>query len=106
MFLRYNAVLAACCLQPDMDGLPDGDRTVIGERGVTLSGGQRQRISLARAAYSRRDIQLLDDPFASIDPDVAVTVFRRLILDTLLGNTILLTTHQIRVSLFFSVRVP
>ena len=42
--------------------MKDGDRTEIGERGVTLSGGQRARIALARAVYADADIYLLDDP--------------------------------------------
>jgi ABC-type phosphate transport system ATPase subunit len=42
--------------------MPDGDSTLIGDRGVSLSGGQRARISLARALYMDADIYLLDDP--------------------------------------------
>jgi len=78
--------------------LSDGHSTVIGDRGVTLSGGQRQRVSLARAVYSDSDIYLLDDPLASIDPDVAQTVFRRVILNLLNDKTVLLVTHQLQVT--------
>ena len=74
-----------------------GDLTEIGERGVTLSGGQKQRISLARALYSDRDIYLLDDPLASVDPDVAESLFNRVILNDLVGKTVILVTHQVKV---------
>jgi len=37
-----------CALQTDLDQFPYGDRTILGERGISLSGGQRARINLAR----------------------------------------------------------
>ncbi|CAH3026532.1 unnamed protein product, partial [Porites evermanni] len=43
---------------------PDGDKAVVGERGVALSGGQRARVSLARAVYADADLYLLDDPLS------------------------------------------
>ena len=90
--------MEACCLDTDVAALADGHSTVIGDRGVTLSSGQRQRISLARAVYSDRDVYLLDDPLATVDPDVALTVFRRVVLDLLVDKTVLLVTHQMQVT--------
>ena len=52
-----------------------GDRTEIGERGVTLSGGQKARLSLARAVYQEEDIVIMDDPISALDADVRRRVF-------------------------------
>ncbi|CAM9265108.1 unnamed protein product, partial [Choristocarpus tenellus] len=67
---RYNMVLEACALKPDLKILEGGDLTEIGEKGINLSGGQQQRVSLARAVYSDADILLLDDVLSSVDAHV------------------------------------
>ena len=64
---RLDEVLQAACLIDDIDQLPKGLQTVVGERGVMLSGGQRQRASLARALYRTRPILLLDDVLSAVD---------------------------------------
>jgi len=94
---RYEQVLDGCCLRPDLEQLGEArDMTEIGERGVTLSGGQKQRISLARAAYAKSDIVILDDPFSALDSGTGRLVFERLLLaeDSLFrGSAVILVTH-------------
>lgn len=94
---RYRRVLTACGLDPDLDLLPAGDMTEIGERGINLSGGQKQRVSLARATYDNADIYLLDDPLSAVDAHVDRHLWDNLIgPDGLLkGKTRILVTHGI-----------
>uniref|UniRef100_A0A8D2ZP87 ATP-binding cassette, sub-family C (CFTR/MRP), member 3 n=1 Tax=Scophthalmus maximus TaxID=52904 RepID=A0A8D2ZP87_SCOMX len=94
---KYRSVLEACALTPDLEVLPGGDLTEIGEKGINLSGGQRQRVSLARALYSDTDVYLLDDPLSAVDAHVAKHIFDNLIGPdgALKGKTRILVTHGI-----------
>ena len=65
-----------CQLERDLEILPMGDRTEIGEKGINLSGGQKARISLAMAVYQEADIVLLDDPISALDANVRKKVFK------------------------------
>ena len=84
-------------LKPDMEVLPAGLDTEIGERGINLSGGQKARISLARCLYSEADINLLDDPLSAVDANVCDHLFNKGIKKMLCGagKTVLLVTHQV-----------
>ncbi|XP_016092792.1 multidrug resistance-associated protein 5-like isoform X4 [Sinocyclocheilus grahami] len=93
---KYNAVLEACCLFPDIIELPYGDMTEIGERGANLSGGQRQRVSLARALYSERPVLLLDDPLSAVDTRVGSHLFHSAIRRTAKSRTVIFVTHQLQ----------
>ncbi|MEQ2165791.1 hypothetical protein GOODEAATRI_020840, partial [Goodea atripinnis] len=87
----YDHVVKACALQPDLEILPAGDETEIGEKvwteapdmfcdkGVNLSGGQKQRVSLARAVYCDRAVYLLDDPLSAVDAHVGKHIFDQVI---------------------------
>lgn len=92
---RYQQTLEKCSLLKDLELLPYGDLTEIGERGVNLSGGQKQRIQLARALYQNADIYLLDDPFSAVDAHTASSLFNEYIMEALSGKTVLLVTHQV-----------
>uniref|UniRef100_A0A3B3WE55 ATP-binding cassette, sub-family C (CFTR/MRP), member 3 n=1 Tax=Poecilia mexicana TaxID=48701 RepID=A0A3B3WE55_9TELE len=94
---KYRRVLDACALTPDLEVLPGGDMTEIGEKGINLSGGQRQRVSLARALYSDAEVYLLDDPLSAVDAHVSKHIFDNLIgpEGLLKGKTRVLVTHGI-----------
>ncbi len=51
----------------DLESLPEGIETVVGERGIMLSGGQRQRVALARGLYRGGDLLILDDVLSAVD---------------------------------------
>ncbi|XP_074291639.1 ABC transporter C family member 10-like [Silene latifolia] len=93
--LRYQETLGRCSLVKDLEILPHGDMTEIGERGVNLSGGQKQRIQLARALYQDADIYLLDDPFSAVDAHTASSLFNEYVMEALSSKTVLLVTHQV-----------
>ncbi|XP_019905023.2 multidrug resistance-associated protein 1 [Esox lucius] len=91
----YQRVLEACALLPDLNILPAGDSTEIGEKGLNLSGGQKQRVSLARAVYRKADIYLLDDPLSAVDAHVGQHIFDKVIgpKGVLRDKTRVLVTH-------------
>ncbi|XP_049277103.1 multidrug resistance-associated protein 1 isoform X3 [Anopheles funestus] len=94
---RYNRVIEACALKPDIEMLPGGDMTEIGEKGINLSGGQKQRVSLARAVYNDADVYFLDDPLSAVDSHVGKHIFEQVIGPTglLALKTRVLVTHGI-----------
>ncbi|KAG8438542.1 hypothetical protein GDO86_004924 [Hymenochirus boettgeri] len=95
---RYKAVIDACSLQLDIDLLPFGDQTEIGERGINLSGGQRQRICVARALYQHTNIVFLDDPFSALDIHLSDHLMQEGILKFLRDDkrTVVLVTHKLQ----------
>uniref|UniRef100_A0A670I6P3 ATP binding cassette subfamily C member 8 n=1 Tax=Podarcis muralis TaxID=64176 RepID=A0A670I6P3_PODMU len=95
---RYKAVIDACSLQPDIDILPHGDQTQVGERGINLSGGQRQRISVARALYQHTNVVFLDDPFSALDIHLSDHLMQEGILNMLRNDkrTVVLVTHKLQ----------
>ncbi|XP_028983418.1 canalicular multispecific organic anion transporter 1 [Betta splendens] len=94
---RFDHVVQSCALGPDLDLLPGGVLTEIGEKGINLSGGQKQRVSLARAAYSQADIYLLDDPLSAVDSHVGKHLFDKVIGPggLLKDKTRILVTHGV-----------
>lgn len=91
---KYYKVIEVCALERDMSLFPDGDRTRVGDTG--LSGGQRARINLARALYVDADIYLLDDPLSAVDASVAKHIFEQAIHGYLRRKIVVLITHQLQ----------
>ncbi|XP_023310959.1 multidrug resistance-associated protein 4 [Anoplophora glabripennis] len=92
----YQKIVHVCALQKDFEQFPEGDKTVVGERGVSLSGGQRARINLARAVYRQADIYIMDDPLSAVDTHVGRHLFNECIVNYLKDKTRILVTHQLQ----------
>lgn len=88
-------MLDLCELRPDLEALPAGIETEIGERGINLSGGQKQRISIARALYSRSDIYLIDDSLSALDAHVGKKIMKNVFAGELKNKTRVLVTHYL-----------
>ena len=75
-------------------GFPQGERTMLGERGVNLSGGQRQRAALARALARQPNVVILDDALAAVDTQTEAAILREL-RSALAGRTAIIASHRI-----------
>lgn len=93
----YDQVVEACALVPDIQMLPGGDYTEIGEKGINLSGGQKQRVNLARAVYNDAEVYFFDDPLSAVDSHVGKHIFEKVIgpQGMLKNKTRVLVTHGI-----------
>jgi ATP-binding cassette subfamily B multidrug efflux pump len=88
-----NAAREAAILD-EIEGMPDGFDTIVGERGVQLSGGQKQRISLARALLNEPAVLVLDDPLSAVDAKTESQILQA--LDRVgEGRTLVLITNRI-----------
>jgi ABC-type bacteriocin/lantibiotic exporter with double-glycine peptidase domain len=89
---RLREVTEVACIRKDIEALPLGFETPIGENGASLSGGQRQRLSLARALAHGPSILLLDEATSSLDLETESQVHRNL---AALGCTRILIAHRL-----------
>jgi ABC-type multidrug transport system fused ATPase/permease subunit len=81
-------------IRQEIEDLPFGFDTVVGERGITLSGGQRQRVALARALILRPSILILDDALSSVDAATEESILKQL-RSARFGRTCFIVAHRI-----------
>ncbi|CRK83571.1 ABC transporter ATP-binding protein [Neobacillus massiliamazoniensis] len=77
----------------DLEMLPDGLGTLVGEKGVALSGGQKQRISIARALIKDPEILILDDSLSAVDAKTEKRILEN-IREVRQDKTTIITTHR------------
>ncbi|EGN95824.1 hypothetical protein SERLA73DRAFT_60499 [Serpula lacrymans var. lacrymans S7.3] len=92
---RYWKAIRDACLEPDLEILPNGDLTEVGEKGISLSGGQKQRVNICRSIYCNADIQIFDDPLSALDAHVGKDLFQDVFKENLQGKTRVLVTHAL-----------
>ncbi|MFC5465367.1 ABC transporter ATP-binding protein [Lederbergia graminis] len=80
--------------EKDLEMLPQGLETLVGEKGVALSGGQKQRISIARALIKNPEILILDDSLSAVDAKTEAKIIQN-IRSEREGKTTLITTHRL-----------
>ena len=88
-------MIKICELEPDVEMLPGGHETEIGERGINLSGGQKQRVAIARAVYSESDIYVIDDCLSALDAYVGKNILDNVLNGELKGKTKIMVTHHL-----------
>ena len=91
---RVLKALDGAQLRSEIEAMPEGVLTIVGERGVQLSGGQKQRVALARALLAGPKVLVLDDPLSAVD-----TRTEAAILDAIdaaaHGRTLVMVTHRV-----------
>ncbi|ART75643.1 multidrug ABC transporter permease/ATP-binding protein [Sutcliffiella horikoshii] len=86
--------IRSSAFEKDLELLPEGLQTLVGEKGVSLSGGQKQRISIARALIADPQILILDDSLSAVDAKTEATIIEN-IRNERAGKTTIITTHRL-----------
>ncbi|AKF06838.1 Lipid A export ATP-binding/permease protein MsbA [Sandaracinus amylolyticus] len=91
---RIRHAAREACVLDEIESMPEGFATVVGERGVQLSGGQKQRLALARALLNDPRVLVLDDPMSAVDARTEAAILEAL-ERAAEGRTLVLVTHRI-----------
>ena len=83
-----------CGVYEDIEAMPEGMATLIGERGVSLSGGQKQRLAMSRALITNPEILVLDDSLSAVDAKTEHLILENLRTERL-GKTTIITAHRL-----------
>jgi ATP-binding cassette subfamily B multidrug efflux pump len=79
----------------EIEALPEGFDTVVGERGVQLSGGQKQRVAIARALLAQPKVLVLDDPLSAVDARTEKALLDALDEQLARERSLILITHRV-----------
>ncbi len=90
----YASALDQAALTDFLSRLPEGDRTMIGERGIKLSGGQRQRLGIARALVRQAEIIIFDEATSSLD-SISEKKIHYAMENSFKGHTVFLIAHRL-----------
>jgi ATP-binding cassette subfamily B multidrug efflux pump len=91
---RMEHAASEASVREEIETLPDGWSTIVGERGVQLSGGQKQRVALSRALLGAPRVLVLDDPLSAVDARTEASILSAL-ERAAEGRTLVLVTHRI-----------
>ena len=91
---QIEAAARQAAVHDDIQRLPQGYDTPVGERGVTLSGGQRQRVAIARALLADAPLLLLDDALSAVDTATEAQILGAL-REARLGRTVIIASHRL-----------
>ncbi|RSK26288.1 ATP-binding cassette domain-containing protein [Bacillus sp. HMF5848] len=91
---ELNKAIDLADFRKDLENLPEGLATIVGEKGVSLSGGQKQRISIARALLVNPEILILDDSLSAVDAKTEHKIIENIRKERS-DKTTIITTHRL-----------
>lgn len=91
---ELQQAVRAAYFERDLENLPMGLETLVGEKGVSLSGGQKQRVSIARALIKDPEILMLDDSLSAVDAKTEAKIIENIQRERQ-DKTTIITTHRL-----------
>ncbi|WP_274363991.1 ABC transporter ATP-binding protein [Paenibacillus thermotolerans] len=91
---KLEEAIELSAFKKDLEFLPSGLQTLVGEKGVALSGGQKQRVSIARALIADPEILILDDALSAVDAKTEAEIISNIRVSRA-GKTTLIVTHRL-----------